>query len=606
MPNNRFISQFYLKIGGSNASEELMSNVLEIVVDTSLYVPDMFTLLIQDDDLKWVDDTLFNLGKEVEISVEPADELGGGSKTVLMKGEITALEPDFDAEGKTTLLVRGYNKSHRLHRGKQTRTFLKQKDDAVVRKIAGEVGLSPQIDSTTITYDYILQNNQTNMEFLQERAGRIGYQVYAAEGKLYFKKGDAKLGDGPTLKFTEELRTFRPVIAATHQADKITVKGWDAKGKKAITSSISPNSSLNQGGATKTGGVEAKVFGNAEFVITDQPVFSPDEAKALATGAANDISRDYLQAEGTCLGHPQVKAGYTVTIDGIGARFKGKYFVTSATHIYTKADYETHFTISGRQPNTLSHLLQSTNGQSKAQGLVQGVKSGLVTNIQDPDNLGRVKVKYGWLGDIESDWIRIATPMGGPERGFMYLPEVNDEVLLGFDNGNVHHPYIVGYLWNSKDKPPKPTNQVIGGGKVNERILKSRSGHIIILDDTDGAEKIIIRDKTETNEMIIDSKEKSMAINVDGDFTVKAKGKITMESTKDMVLSTKANGTLKTTGDMKLEVTKNLTTEAKLNATLKGLKLSLEGKTQAELKGLTVSVNGSTLTEVKGALVKIN
>ena len=596
----KYSPECFIKIGGSNVSDTFMAGLAEVVVDTSLHLPGMFTILLNDPQLEWVDSDLLDIGKPVEIKIKQAEEKGGQEGT-LIKGEITALEPDFSAKGETTLLVRGYDKSHRLHRGKQTRTFLKQTDDNIVQTIAGEAELTPQIDATSVTYDYVLQNNQTNMEFLLARAGRIGYQVYVTDGKLYFKKGQAGQESGATLALGSGLRSFRPCWTATHQADKITVKGWDAKGKKAISSTATPSSSLNQGGMTKTGGDTAKAaFGaSAEAVIADRPVFTIDEAKELATGLSDDIGREFIEAEGTCRGDPRVKAGWKITVKGVGTRFSGKYFVTSATHVYGENGYRTTFNITGRQPNTVSHLLHSGNGRGQSLGLVQGVVTGLVSNLNDPDNLGRVKVKYAWLGEIDSDWMRIATPMAGAERGFYYLPEINDEVLVVFEHGDVHHPYIVGALWSNTDKPPKPNSQVVGrSGKVNERIIKSRSGHLVILDDTDGAEQIIIRDKTEKNEIVIDSSQNSMTIKVEGDFTVEAKGKITLKSTQDMSLESQANGNIKTTG--------NLAVEAMGNGSVKGVQLTLEGTAKGELKAPTVSVSGSAMTEIKGGIVKIN
>ena len=173
------LSQIFIKVGGSDISTDLMNALREVVVDSSLQLPSMFTLSFHDPQLKWVDDALFDLGKEVEISAKALDNVQG----VLIKGEITALEPIFSAVGDTRLVVRGYDKGHRLHRGKKTRTFLKKKDSDLVSKLAGEAGLTPTVDATTVTHDFVLQNNQTNMEFLMSRAERIGYQVYSADRK---------------------------------------------------------------------------------------------------------------------------------------------------------------------------------------------------------------------------------------------------------------------------------------------------------------------------------------------------------------------------------------------------------------------------------------
>ena len=174
-----FLSQVYIKIDGkeatkiTNAAEDpLMQDVLEVVVDTSLYLPEMFTILIQDKKLKWIDHATLDLGKSVEISAETATQMGGQEKGLLIKGEITALEPDFSAEGGTKILVRGYNKSHRLHRGKKSRTSLKMGDSDLVSKITGEVGISADVDATKVQDESVIQSNQTIRKFLQEEGIR--------------------------------------------------------------------------------------------------------------------------------------------------------------------------------------------------------------------------------------------------------------------------------------------------------------------------------------------------------------------------------------------------------------------------------------------------
>ncbi len=118
-----------------------------------------------------------------------------------------------------------------------------------------------------------------------------------------------------------------------------------------------------------------------------------------------------------------------------------------------------------------------------------GVTIGVVTNIADPKNLGRVKVKFPHRdGERESDWVRIASLMAGPQRGIYFLPEVNDEVLLAFNHGNVDEPYVIGMLWNGQDKPPE--SAAYQDGKVKIRKIKTTRGNEIILSDEQGKEKI--------------------------------------------------------------------------------------------------------------------
>src|SRR5690606_22829651 len=126
-------------------------------------------------------------------------------------------------------------------------------------------------------------------------------------------------------------------------------------------------------------------------------------------------------------------------------------------------------------------------------GRFNGVVIGVVTNNNDLEGLGRVKVRYpslGMLPPVESDWCRIAAPMAGPMAGWYAIPEINDEVLVAFEHGDPAYPYVIGGLWNTMDRPPKPSQAVVIGGKVTKRILRSRSGHEITLDDTIGKESI--------------------------------------------------------------------------------------------------------------------
>jgi uncharacterized protein involved in type VI secretion and phage assembly len=613
----KYSTEITIKIDGTEVSKDFEKDLAEVVVDTSLHLPDMFAIELRDHDLKWVDESaLLDIGNEVVISFKTAEEgAWGGLAAQLITGEITAIEPRFSWDGKTSLMIRGYDKSHRLHRGKQTRTFLQKKDSQVVDTIAGEVGLTASADATSVTYDYILQSNQTNMEFLTSRAERIGYQVYCADGTLFFKKGDANLGDGPTLEYGDDLHSFRPRWTAANQADSVVVRSWDPKNKTAIQSTTSPPGTLNQGGMTATGGSKASsAFSSATQVVADRPVFTADEASEIATGLSNDISREFVQAEGSCVGNPELKAGWRIMIEGVGTRFSGYYLVTSATHIWNKDGYETEFSMTGRHPNTISHLLGvDGNGHSLDQGRVMGVAPALVTNVNDPDDLGRVKVKYAWLGDdIESDWLRIAAPMAGAERGMFYLPEVGDEVLIAFEQGDIHRPYLIGALWSSTDKPPKPISEVAEGGKVNLRVIKSRAGHLVTLDDTEGAEQvsvtsksghtvilddkdgsesITIKDKTGKNSMVIDSTKNSLTINVEGDFVVNAKGKVSINSTQDMTLDSKAKANLTSMS--------GTTLDSKGTAAFKGMSVEVNGQT-------TLKLSGSIMTEVKGGIVKIN
>ncbi|MDX2240716.1 MAG: phage baseplate assembly protein V [Leptolyngbyaceae cyanobacterium bins.302] len=188
-----------------------------------------------------------------------------------------------------------------------------------------------------------------------------------------------------------------------------------------------------------------------------------------------------------------------------------------------------------------------------------GVVIGVVTNIKDEKGLGRVKLQFPWLSEQEeSNWARIAVPMAGNDRGFYFLPEVGDEVLVAFEHGNPSFPYVVGVLWNGKDKPPIKNDD----GKNDLRVIKSRSGHIIRLDDTADQEKIEIIDKSGSNKITFDTAKNTITITSDKDIKLSApKGTITLDAQK---IDIKANTTI----DVKATTEANINANANLN--LKG------------------------------------
>ena len=203
-------------------------------------------------------------------------------------------------------------------------------------------------------------------------------------------------------------------------------------------------------------------------------------------------------------------------------------------------------------------------GSQQESGKTYGVAVGIVTNNKDLDKMGRVRVQFPWLSDgNESWWARIATPMAGGGRGVYFLPEIGDEVLVAFEHGDVRFPCIVGSLWNGKDAPPTTNDD----GQNNIRQITSRSGHIIRLDDTDGAEKIEILDKTGNNSLTIASSDNTITLTCNGRMKLQAMG-IDISSQTD---------------------------------------INIESQTTMDVKaGATMDINANATMDIKAAMVNIN
>jgi len=188
----------------------------------------------------------------------------------------------------------------------------------------------------------------------------------------------------------------------------------------------------------------------------------------------------------------------------------------------------------------------------------------VINNKDDPEKIGRVQIEFPGRGKPDNIWAWVVSPMAGNNKGFFFLPDVDDAVLVAFEHGDINQPYILGVLWNEKDKPPGKNQN----GENNIKMLRSRSGHVIRMDDTKGKEKIEIIDKAENNKIIIDT----------------AENKISIISKKDIEISAPA-GKLTITAK-EIEVTSSTTAKIEANA---GMDLNASGN--ITIKGALVNIN---------------
>jgi phage protein D len=552
MPEETHISHLSIKIDGAPASEDVTGHLTDAVIDHSLHLPSMFTFRLHNPNMKWLDDETFREGKKIEIEA-------GDPPVKLLSGKIAALEPELD-QASPALIVRGYDLSHKLYRGRKRRSFNNVTDADLARTLAQESGLRPgQIDDPPgAPYDYVYQNNQTNAEFLLERARRLGFEFYVEEDALHFHK-PAPTGQAVRLAWGETLRNFRARLSTAEQVNEVEVRGWDPDKKTKIEGRATTGNGAPQIGISQPGADIAKnTWGEAKIAIVNQFVRSPSEADTLAQAALDELASSFVEAEGLCDGNPAVVPGKQVEIQGVGNRFNGQYYVTQVIHEWNKDQgMFTRFVISGRRDRDILSIVEESSSRKH----IPGVVVGLVSNNKDPNGSGRIRVKFPWLADNdESAWAPMATPMTGNGRGFMFIPEVDDEVLVAFEHGDIDRPYILGCLWNGMDKPPLDVNDAVGGdGLVNKRIIKSRSGHIILIEDTQGNETISIVDKTGSNKIVLHSPDNSLEIKVQGNLTIEAQGSVKISALAGVEMSSDTTMSIKGTTGTTIEGTANLT-----------------------------------------------
>ncbi|PKM76306.1 MAG: phage tail protein [Firmicutes bacterium HGW-Firmicutes-15] len=250
--------------------------------------------------------------------------------------------------------------------------------------------------------------------------------------------------------------------------------------------------------------------------------------------------------------------------------------------------------------NIVYSLQDSNPNQSQK---IYGVAVGVVTNINDPEKIGRVKVKFLLReSEQESDWIRIASPMAGPERGFYFLPEVNDEVLLAFHQGNVEEPFIIGALWNSQDKPPEANPYA--DGKVNVRKIKTSGGNEIIFTDEKSKEKVEIH-TPKGKKILFDDENKKIELKDDN-----GKNTVTIDtSSNSITIQADSKVTIKVKScNIEVDGSGGISINAPTSSLkFKANQIEIEASTTMDIKAnATMNVKAGAMMKIEGAMVKIN
>ncbi|MCA9972370.1 MAG: VgrG-related protein [Anaerolineales bacterium] len=533
-------TKILLSINGQKLEEAVMGQVAEVIVEQHVHLPHMFTIRLYDPQHKLLDGPTFELTKKVKIAAGDAEQ----RETTLMEGEITAVEPIFGEGMIAELVVRGYDLSHRLYRETKSRAFLNVKDSDLAEQIAAEIeGVTAVVDPTSTVYEHVYQHNQSDLAFLMQRAWRIGYECFIEEQKLYFRKPTNK-NASVTLTWGADLLAFYPRMTLAEQVDEVIVKGWDADQQKPIvgksqTGELYPKLEKDADGAALAG-----KFGAGKLVIVDQPVLNQSEADALAKARLNERSGAFVQAHGLAYRHPEIRAGEYVKLELLGERFSGAYLVTATRHIYNPDGFRTKFVVMGARTGQLADTIQPQPPLTRWPGVVTAV----VTNTDDPQNWGRVKVKFPWMADdAESDWARLIGPGGGPEAGLLAVPDVNDEVLVTFEQGDFSRPFVLGGLWNGQHAVPPPNTQAGQNERPLIRTWHSRSGHAITMYD-DASNKVELV-TAGGHTITVDDASSKIAVKSSGGLTITLDdngSKITVESGGD--IDVKATGNLNLKG----------------------------------------------------------
>lgn len=332
-------------VNRNDLAREIQLQVLSVAVEHYVDGADAFLITVNiwdgmEQELRWLDDGAFPEGSGVEIHMGYGEDL-----EQMIVGEIVALEVEAGAEMPPILRVEGYDKLHRFRRGRKTRSFSEVKDSQVAEQIAQEMKLTAEVENSEIVHAHLFQYNQTDIDFLQERARRINYELLIENGTLRFRKAANYLGKLEELSYRDNLKSFSVRLTTLSQVGQVVVKGWNPVSKEAIVGLGQPGDETTKMGGNDLGvAITTGAFGESKRLILDKPVFNQAEANQMAKAIFNSMSLQFIKGEGEAIGNPRLRAGQVVEILNLGERFSGLYYLTSCHHVIDSGGYLTHFT----------------------------------------------------------------------------------------------------------------------------------------------------------------------------------------------------------------------------------------------------------------------
>lgn len=316
-------------------------NLISVVVERDMFQPDMAAIVVSNQDSIY--SSKVKIGASIDINY------GEGDKSIY-KGEVVGLEARYKGGEKSKVLIRGMNKLHRLLRKRKSLTFTDKSDQQILNQVVGDAGL--QLDwkhEKSITYKHVYQHNLTDLEFLRMRAGRLGCHVWCVDSKVFCKQPDltqepiaklliAEAGTGDK-EDTEAVKMFTPRLSSAAIVNKVTVKGWNPEKKELITgvATISKSKLGKDNVVAASGGLA-----NDETFTVDHPIWSPDEANALAAARLRELALSYITGECEVDGDAKYELGGVVEIRSNEEEdsknddpFNGNYYIMGLTHRYS-------------------------------------------------------------------------------------------------------------------------------------------------------------------------------------------------------------------------------------------------------------------------------
>jgi Rhs element Vgr protein len=532
------------------------------------------------------DSNTFKPGSEIEI------KLGyQGQEDSVFKGVVTKQIVKVNNETGSQLIVVCKDKALASVINRKNAIFTDMKDSAVIEQLAGNYGLQTDITATSVQHKEIVQYYSTDWDFIINRSEINGLIVVTDSGKLTVAK--PAVSDSPALQiqFGYDVIEFDGELDATTQYTGVDSNAWDMSSQSIINASASEPSVNEQGDIT--GSTLANVLSAGNNTLNASVPITQDDIQNWANAALLKSRLSRFKGSITFQGSSKAKVNSTIKIMGMSNRFNGNAYISGVTHILDNGQWHTETKIGLSSEWFVEKHPVSTPIASGLLPGVKGLQTGIVKKIyDDPDNEFRVQVEVPILGaDGDSIWARLGTFYSGNGFGAFFMPEVNDEVILGFMNDDPRFPIILGSVYSSSIPAPETPDEkntiktILTQSKLQ---LKFDEENKVITLLTPGGNTIVISDEdkgitlTDQNNNKIQMNDSGIVVDSASDLTLKAAQSVTIQGAS---VSVKADESLSCTGGT-VSISGNQSTSITGSA-----ECTISSDGQMSVKGTMVGIN---------------
>jgi Rhs element Vgr protein len=583
IPNNSKHDVATYKIVVDNTEVDPSYQVMSLSIHKELNRVSTASLVFRDGDaalqtFPLSNKTDFVPGKKIEISIGR-----DGLNKSAFKGIIIKHAVKVKANGNTELHVECMDVAVKMTIGRKSKYFQNVKDSDVFDDLLSTYGIRSDPETTTLKHQELVQHNVTDWDFMLLRAEANGMLVNVDDGSIKIAK-PAIGNEVLQVNYGSSILEFEAEMDARFQYKSVNAESWDYSNQQLFTADTSSSSFAEQGNITSED--LAQAISPDKFDMHHSGHLLEQELKDWTESIMLRSRLAKIRGRARFTGFSGIKPADTLKLSGVGDRFNGKAFVTAVRQEIGDGTWETQVQF-GLDPKRYVFLHNDINEAPSAGlvGAIRGLQIGIVVQLEsDPDGQDRILVRVPVIDSAgQGIWTRIASLDAGNERGAFFMPEVGDEVIVGFINDDPRHPVVLGML-HSSNKPAPISPQ----DNNNEKGFTTRSKmHLSFNDDT----KTIVIDTPAGNSITID--EKSMKIEIkdqnENKITMEQTG-ITMES--PLNIDVKAGAVLTLSGGTSLSIS--------------APSLSVKADASVSIEGAVAKVTSSGITEISGSLVKIN